>query len=85
MALLTRKTTHNFAAELHYGTYFIPFTGACDPKIAAQLTEALAHDQGKPVKSLRLDPHDRSDACWLHSEDLCFSINDPAQTELAVS
>jgi protein-L-isoaspartate(D-aspartate) O-methyltransferase len=85
MALLTRKTTHNFAAELHYGTYFIPFSGACDPSVATQLTEALNRDQGNPVESFRLDPHNAADNCWLHNHAWCFSTRAPAQTESAVS
>jgi protein-L-isoaspartate(D-aspartate) O-methyltransferase len=77
MALLTRKSADNFAALLSYGTMFIPFTGACDPSIAAQLAEALAGDQGKPVKSLRLDSHDKDKCCWLHAETWCFSTREP--------
>jgi len=81
MALLTRRGTDNFAAELHYGTLFIPFSGACDPAIAAQLTEALSSDQGKPVKSLRLDSHDKEETCWLHTETFCFSIREPVMLD----
>jgi len=80
MALLTRKSANNFAAQLSYGTLFIPFTGACDPTIAAQLAEALSSDQGKPARSLRLDPHDKDDTCWLHSEIFCFSNREPSRT-----
>jgi protein-L-isoaspartate(D-aspartate) O-methyltransferase len=79
MALLTRRSPDNFAAELSYGTLFIPFAGACDPAIAVQLAQALARDQGKPVKSLRLDPHDKEETCWLHSETFCFSTREPSQ------
>ena len=79
MALLTRRSADNFAAELSYGTLFIPFAGACDPAVAAQLAEALARDQGKPVKSLRLDPHDKDESCWLHAEAFCFSTREPSQ------
>jgi protein-L-isoaspartate(D-aspartate) O-methyltransferase len=79
MALLTRTCPGSFAAQLSYGTLFIPFTGACDPAIAARLTDALDRDQGKPVKSFRLDLHDQSDTCWLHSEDWCFSTREPSR------
>jgi len=80
MALLTRRSANNFAANLCYGTLFIPFTGACDPTIAAQLTEALDRDKGKPVQSLRLDPHRKNDRCWLHAETFCFSTSKSSDT-----
>lgn len=76
MALLTRKSEKIFAAELHFGTYFIPFTGACDPAVASHLSSALDRDQGKVVQSLRLDPHDKTDTCWLHGAGWCFSTSD---------
>lgn len=81
MALLTRRSADNFAASLNYGTLFIPFTGACDPAVAAQMTVALARDQGTPVKSFRLDPHDKDETCWLHTGTWCFSIREPNKVE----
>ena len=81
MALLTRRSADNFAASLNYGTLFIPFTGACDPAVAAQMTVALARDQGMPVKSFRLDPHDKDETCWLHTGTWCFSIREPNKVE----
>lgn len=82
MAFLVRRSADNFAVTLNYGTLFIPFTGACDPTLAAQLTEALARDHGKPVHSLRLDPHHQHPTCWLHTEFCCYSALNPVSTEL---
>ncbi|MGA9672199.1 MAG: methyltransferase domain-containing protein [Terracidiphilus sp.] len=81
MALLTRRSDDNFAAELHFGTYFIPFSGACDSAIAGPLAEALARDQGKGGKSLRLDSHDKDKSCWLHGEGWCLSTREPIGLE----
>jgi len=81
MALFTRRSAENFAADLSYGTLFIPFTGACDPAIADQLAEALARDQGRAVKSLRLDLHHKDETCWLHSDTFCFSVREAVQTD----
>jgi protein-L-isoaspartate(D-aspartate) O-methyltransferase len=81
MALLSRITQDNFAARLNFGTYFIPFSGACDPAVAGQLAEALARDQGKSIKSLRCDPHDKDDTCWLHGDAWCFSTREPAMLD----
>ncbi|MGA3047045.1 MAG: methyltransferase domain-containing protein [Terracidiphilus sp.] len=81
MALLTRKTGQSFAAELHFGTYFIPFSGACNPAVAGPLAESLARDQGKPVKSLRLDAHKVDKTCWLHNDTWCFSTRNPSMLD----
>ena len=87
IAGISRDSVHatlelaRFAAELSYGTLFIPFTGACDPTVAAQLAEALARDQGEPVWSLRLDRHDKDDTCWLHANAWCFSTREPDKVQ----
>jgi protein-L-isoaspartate(D-aspartate) O-methyltransferase len=81
MALLTRKSEHSFAARLHFGVLFIGFSGARDPEVANQLAEALHRDQGKSVKSLRCDPHEKDETCWLHREAWCFSTRDPVQAD----
>jgi protein-L-isoaspartate(D-aspartate) O-methyltransferase len=81
MALLTRKSEHSFAARLSFGVMFIPFSGARNPEVANQLAEALKRDQGKPVKSLRCEPHEKDETCWLHGDTWCFSTREPAQSE----
>jgi hypothetical protein len=83
MALLAHTSEHNFAARLSFGVLFIPFTGARNPAIANQLAEALKRDQGKPVKSLHTDPHEKTETCWLHANTWCFSTLEPAQIEPA--
>lgn len=81
MALLTRNSMYSFAARLHFGVLFIGFSGARDPEVANQLAEALHRDQGKSVKSLRCDPHEKDETCWLHREAWCFSTRDPVQAD----
>ena len=77
MALLIRRSEDRFAARLSFGTYFIAFSGACDPEVGRQLAEALHRDRGAVVKSLRCDSHQKDETCWLHSEDWCFSTREP--------
>jgi len=81
MALLTHRSETNFEAQLIFGSLFIGFTGARDHKVSAHLSEALSRDQGKSVKSLRRDPHEKDETCWLHGDAWCFSTLDPVQTE----
>jgi protein-L-isoaspartate(D-aspartate) O-methyltransferase len=81
MALVTRKSENNFEAQLNFGTQFIAFSGACDPEVGRLLFEALRRDQGDHVKSLRRDPHEKDDTCWLHGEGWCFSRRSPVQAQ----
>ena len=83
MALLIRQSADSFDAHLHYGTYFIAFSGACDAEVAASLTKALSRDRGSSVRSLRCDAHEMDETCWLHGNGWCFSTRDPIQPEPA--
>jgi protein-L-isoaspartate(D-aspartate) O-methyltransferase len=83
MALLTRMSADNFDAHLHFGTYFIAFSGACDPEVGALLANALSDDRGASVRSLRCDAHDKDETCWLHGDGWCFSTRESVQAEHA--
>jgi protein-L-isoaspartate(D-aspartate) O-methyltransferase len=78
MAYLTRRSADNFEARLMFGVQFIPFRGARDAAVGSQLAEALDRDSGAKVKSLRCDPHEKDDTCWLHGGGWCFSTREPA-------
>jgi protein-L-isoaspartate(D-aspartate) O-methyltransferase len=77
MAYLTRRSTDNFAARLSFGVQFIPFSGARDHRVSGQLAEALHRDEGASVRSLRCDPHEKVNTCWLHGDGWCFSTREP--------
>jgi protein-L-isoaspartate(D-aspartate) O-methyltransferase len=83
MALLTRRSADAFDARLYYGTYFIAFSGACDAQVAASLSKALSRDRGSSVRSLRCDPHDKDETCWLHGNGWCFSTRESVEAETA--
>ena len=43
-------------------------------ELEAALNEALADPAGQQaVRSLRRDPHDRDESCWLHRDGWCLS------------
>jgi protein-L-isoaspartate(D-aspartate) O-methyltransferase len=84
MVFLKRRSEHNFEARIAFGTYFIPFSGACDPEVGSRLMEALKRDRGASVKSLRRDPHAQGETCWLHGDGWCFSTCEPVPTEPAL-
>jgi protein-L-isoaspartate(D-aspartate) O-methyltransferase len=73
MAYLTRKSTGNFAAMICGSVFFVDFAGARDPEVSSELSHALKRDEGLSVRSLRCDPHERDESCWLHGNGWCFS------------
>ena len=83
MVLLHRMSADNFAARLAFGTYFIAFSGACDPIAGSHLCEALQRDRGKSVRSLRCDSHVHETTCWLHGDGWCFSTCDPIRNTIS--
>jgi len=53
---------------------FFHCVGSRDDREAAALTRALYDPVGQgQMRSLRRDPHDREDSCWLHGEGWCLS------------
>ncbi len=53
---------------------FYPCAGARSEADAAALARALADGAGQAaVRSLRRDPHDADETCWLHGDGWCLS------------
>lgn len=73
MAYLTRKSADHFAAMLCGSVFFVDFDGARDPAVSSELAKALNRDHGASVRSLRCNPHQKDDTCWLHGNGWCFS------------
>jgi len=84
MAHLIRRGEERFEARLTYGAQFIPFSGARDPAVSKRLSEALSRDEGAAVKSLRCDPHEKEETCWLHGEGWCFSTRELSKDQFVV-
>jgi protein-L-isoaspartate(D-aspartate) O-methyltransferase len=63
-----------FAARSAGWVGFYPCAGARSPEGEAALHAALADPAGQQaVRSLRRDPHDKDDSCWLHRDGWCLS------------
>jgi protein-L-isoaspartate(D-aspartate) O-methyltransferase len=63
-----------FAARSAGWVGFYPCAGARNPEDEAALGEALADPAGQQaVRSLRRDPHDKDESCWLHRDGWCLS------------
>lgn len=73
MAHLVRISADWFHAALVSSAFFVDFVGARDAAISCELAKALKRDEGAGVRSLRCDPHEKDQSCWLHGEGWCFS------------
>ena len=47
--------------------------GARAPELNERLKEAFMRGEWKCVQSLRREPHEQDDTCWLHTRDFCLS------------
>ncbi len=62
-----------FIACFISGVGIFSCVGGRDPELNQRLKEAFERDDWKSVQSLRRDPHEPADSCWLHSRDFCLS------------
>jgi protein-L-isoaspartate(D-aspartate) O-methyltransferase len=63
-----------FAARSTGRVGFFPCVGARDDREAAALQRALnGPEHQREIKSLRRDPHDADESCWLHGSGWCLS------------
>ena len=53
-------------------------TNVRDSELEPLIRQALASRTLLNLKSVRLDPHEPSDTCVIHREDVCLSTADPA-------
>jgi protein-L-isoaspartate(D-aspartate) O-methyltransferase len=69
---VTRKTG-GFTASFISGVGIFSCVGGRDAELNQRLKEAFERDDWKSVQSLRMEPHEPADSCWLHSRDFCLS------------
>ena len=73
--LITRRGD-SFAARFVSEILIFPCQGARDPELNRQLA-CKGRPEWTSVRSLRRDPHEPRNTCWLHAEDSCLSSCDP--------
>lgn len=61
------------AAFFIYRVVIFPCSGGRDPELNEKLKSAFAGEAWKSVQSLRREPHEPDDTCWLHAESFCLS------------
>jgi protein-L-isoaspartate(D-aspartate) O-methyltransferase len=72
--LVTRHAeAAGFAARFAGFVGIYHFEGARDPEAAEQVDVAMRRGDFGTVKSLRRDPHNEDESCWLHGAGWCLS------------
>jgi hypothetical protein len=71
--LKVNQKPEGFTASFISEVRIFPCVGGRDAELNQRLKEAFDRDDWKSVQSLRREPHDPADSCWLHSRDFCLS------------
>jgi protein-L-isoaspartate(D-aspartate) O-methyltransferase len=71
---LIHRQDEGFAAKLHGFVAIYSASGLRDDALNAQLGKTMmaGPQKAQVVARLRRDPHDASDACWLHTPSFCL-------------
>jgi protein-L-isoaspartate(D-aspartate) O-methyltransferase len=72
-ALLITRKPNGFVARLLGRCGFIHCVSARSPEMEAALGDAFIRSDHESVQSLRRDPHQREESCWLHTARYCLS------------
>jgi protein-L-isoaspartate(D-aspartate) O-methyltransferase len=62
-----------FSARFISEIVIFPCSGARDPDLNDKLKEAFHRRDSKSIRSLRREPHELAETCWLHDESFCLS------------
>lgn len=73
--LITRRT-QGFSARLVCRASFIPCDGGQEPEQAQSLVDAVARDEGRSVRSLRLGEPVDDEACWFKGDGWWLSTRE---------
>jgi protein-L-isoaspartate(D-aspartate) O-methyltransferase len=70
-----RRQGEGFAARFVGNVGIYHFLGARDDEAAKRLDAAFARGDAASLQSLRREPHEEDETCWLHGESYCLSRN----------
>jgi protein-L-isoaspartate(D-aspartate) O-methyltransferase len=71
--LQVTRQLHGLAARFISEVTMFPCLGARDPAVNDRLQDAFRRGTWAAVRSLRRDPHDPDETCWLHAGACCLS------------
>ena len=76
--LKVEREAKGYAARFISPVAIFPCIGSRDAESNQRLREAMTKGTWGTVASLRREPHEASETCWLHGEDFCLSTLPPA-------
>lgn len=71
--LKVEREEGGYAARFLSTVSVFPCTGARDVESSRRFTESMKRKSFKLVQSLRREPHEIDDTCWLHGSGFCLS------------
>jgi protein-L-isoaspartate(D-aspartate) O-methyltransferase len=71
--LKVTRQPEGFTACFISGVGIFSCVGGRDAELNQRLKEAFDRDDWKSVQSLRREPHEPADNCWLHANNFCLS------------
>jgi protein-L-isoaspartate(D-aspartate) O-methyltransferase len=71
--LKVTRQTEGLTACFISGVGIFSCVGGRDAELNQRLKEVFERDDWKSVQSLRREPHEPADTCWLHADNFCLS------------
>lgn len=71
--LKVKREERGFEARFISPVAIFPCLGSRDAELNQRLREVMSKGTWGTVQSLRREPHEASETCWLHGEDFCLS------------
>lgn len=73
-----RRLESGLPAEFLLPIAIYPFIGARDPVEEETLDRSFRAGRLQALRSLRLEPHEAEELCWMHSPRYCLSTREAA-------
>src|SRR5262245_19028333 len=73
MMLKVTREPSGWAAQFVSGLMIFHCVSGRDPELGRRLAAGFATSDWRSVRSVRRDPHNPDENCWLHAGDLCLS------------
>ena len=81
--LSVKREPRGYAARFVFTTQIFDCVGGRTEELSERLRDGFTRRTFRLVQSLRLEPHESTESCWLHGNEFCLSTLPPTHSELA--